>query len=195
MKIVKKEYEVFTFDELSKKSKEKVLENLRDINVDYDGWADWIIEDKTAKLEKLGYKDITIYYSGFCSQGDGACFIAKVDIEEYIKAHKLGKKYRKLLSEVKAGNWANITIKHGAHYYYSRSTTVDYEGVCDLTDKAYSQLENLASEVEAEREEVGDEIYDVLKANYFELTDNTSIIDTIEANEYTFLEDGEMFNE
>lgn len=63
------------FEELNEKQRAKVLDDYRDINVDYD-WYDFLIEEYTEKLESLGYENIKIEFSGFYSQGDGACFIA-----------------------------------------------------------------------------------------------------------------------
>lgn len=70
------------FNELNDSQKKRVLEKLRDLNVDHDGWHDFVTEDFTEKLKSLGYTNIKTYFSGFWSQGDGACFSAtKGDLE------------------------------------------------------------------------------------------------------------------
>lgn len=58
----------------------------RYINV-YDGWESFIVDDWVAKLEQLGFSDVKIAYSGFCSQGDGASFTGNVDVAAFITAH------------------------------------------------------------------------------------------------------------
>src|SRR5690606_33296995 len=71
---------VYTFDELSDKAKEKARDWYRDGQLDYDWWdsvyemaqtAGWILgiemDHKTKNVP-------AIYFSGFSSQGDGACF-------------------------------------------------------------------------------------------------------------------------
>lgn len=63
------------FSELSAKGKAKAIDAHRDINTDHD-WFDFMIEDYENKLKKLGFHNIKIYFSGFSSQGDGACFTA-----------------------------------------------------------------------------------------------------------------------
>jgi hypothetical protein len=180
----------YTFDELSNEVKEKVLERYRDINVDYDGWHDFIIDDWKAKLEGLGYEDVKIYYSGFYGRGDGACFEASVDIEKWIKKHKAGKRFRKLLNEVRAGYYAYIWIKHNGWYYHEKSAYTDYEGESELSEKAYSQLKEMADWIEEERYDLSKEIYKDLEKEYEYLLSDEAVIDTIKANDFEFLEDG-----
>jgi len=192
MKIKTIKVKTYQFDELEKDIQEKVIEKYAYINVDYDEWDDFILEEWTSKLESLGYKDVRIYYTGFYSQGDGACFVAEVEIEKWIKAHKAGRKFQKLLAELKSGCWASITITHSGNYYYSTSTTVNYEGQLELSDKAYGQLEEVARWVEEERENLGKEIYRDLEKEYEYLTSGEAIIETIKANGYKFLKNGEQ---
>jgi len=64
------------FNELSKKGQMKAIEKNRQINVDHE-WFNFVFEDYTSKLKKLGFYDIKLYFTGFYSQGDGACFEAK----------------------------------------------------------------------------------------------------------------------
>ena len=68
------ETKVYSFDELSKEAKEKALEELRYINVDYENWADDTIEQIKRIGSYLGIEIDQVLYSGFSSQGDGACF-------------------------------------------------------------------------------------------------------------------------
>jgi hypothetical protein len=76
------------FDELTKEQQTKVLDNLRDTNVDFDDWHDGVQEDFTSVLELLGFCDIKTFYTGFWSQGDGASFSAKFEIPKTKKELK-----------------------------------------------------------------------------------------------------------
>lgn len=61
------------FDELSDKAKEKALEWAAICNAEhFDG--DSVLDSWSYILIALGFYDFKIYYSGFASQGDGACF-------------------------------------------------------------------------------------------------------------------------
>jgi hypothetical protein len=181
----------YTFDELKDEVKEKVLEKYRDINVYFDGWHDFIIDDWKMRLEDLGYEDVKIYYTGFYSQGDGACFEANVNIDKWIKKHKAGRKFRKLLNEVRAGNYAQIWIKHSGLYYHENSAGVLFEGESELSERAYNQLKEMADWVEEERYELSKKIYRDLEKEYDYLLSDEAVIETIKANDYAFLENGE----
>lgn len=65
------------FNELDENQKEKVLEKLYDLNVSDEYWYECPKDDFEAKLKKLGFYKIETQFSGFSSQGDGACFSAK----------------------------------------------------------------------------------------------------------------------
>lgn len=71
---------VYTFDELSEQAKEKARDNYRTGNLDYDWWdsvyemADTAGKCLGIEINAKGKNTPAIYFSGFCSQGDGACF-------------------------------------------------------------------------------------------------------------------------
>lgn len=69
---------LYKFDELSTESKEKAITSFQenDSHLGYD-WHEDTINDFKTILELIGYYDITCYFSGFHSQGDGACFSAR----------------------------------------------------------------------------------------------------------------------
>ena len=71
------EEQTYSFDELSPEAQENALDNNRDINVDYDGWEDGVTETFKEEMSEIGIDDITISYSGFYSQGDGASFTSE----------------------------------------------------------------------------------------------------------------------
>lgn len=172
-----------TFDELSKEEQEEVIEHYRDINTNYD-WHDYLIEEWTEKLEKMGYQDVKILYSGFYSQGDGACFEAEVDIRTWLKKHKLATKYSLICQ--KADDW-KITIKHNWRYYFSSSTKVDYEywGENETT-RQIEQIEEIIKLIEEDRERLGNEIYEELRSDYEGLMSKEAVAETLRINEYNF---------
>lgn len=70
---------VYTFDELSDSAKQKALDADRNRDVDHNWW-EWTYEDFISQAALKGYaieaKDI--HFTGFWSQGDGACFSGTV---------------------------------------------------------------------------------------------------------------------
>lgn len=89
------EIKVYDIDELSEKAKEKALEKHRHWNTEMNDWWDCAYEGLYEKLKEKGFEDCKIWFSGFWSQGDGACFdcthfdeeklLANLDLNEYEK--------------------------------------------------------------------------------------------------------------
>lgn len=183
------EIELYSIGELSKEAQEKALKEYRHINVDGEWWEfrkDEFYED----LEKLGYRDCKLFFSGFYSQGDGACFTAHVDIPAWLKAHKLAKKYQALY---RAGDKFSFKITHSGNYYYATSTNVDFEenNFGDASEKENSQAEEVLHLIEKEREELGNKVYKDLQEEYKYQTEDAQVIEFLEANDFLFTKDGE----
>jgi hypothetical protein len=185
---------LYSIDELKEETQQKIFEKHRHINVDYGGWHDWIFEDWYIKLKNLGYKDVKIYYSGFGSQGDGACFIANIDIEKWIVSHKKKAEFRALLKWQKEYGDVTAYIKHNYRYYFASSTEVCVdENNWSAANNVQQQLGKLEEYIKKEREELGNEIYKALEDAYFDLISDESIVEMLKVNEYEFFEDGRKF--
>jgi len=180
---------LYQFDELSEDVKKKMLDKHRDINADHS-WYDWALEDWYIKLKSLGYEEAKIYFSGFWSQGDGACFTATVNIDQYLSAHKLKTRF-KPLSE--CADYISITITHRWRYYFASSTDVNIEFYED-NKEVDALLNELEAMIKQERETLGNEIYKNLEDVYCDLTSDESVAETLRINEYEFMEDGQQIN-
>lgn len=150
---------IYTFDELSDDVKEKVIQDMYDINVDYEWW-DFIYDDA---------KSVGIEIEGFDLDRGSYCEIKPkwmcVDIaRQIIKDHgeccetyKIAKRYINDLERLK-GSWS-----HEA----------------DEVDKEFLQ-------------ELEQEYLSILQREYEYLSSEDMIIETIQANEYEFLENGQI---
>lgn len=166
MKTITKEYNLYTFDELDQEAKDKARNKFNEHN-DYPFLAENLREEIENELETQGYKieDIKLYYSLSYCQGDGLMFEGKL-------TDKDGNIY---------------TIKHRGHYYHERSTEITGE------DKDGNEIDT---------EYFENSVYIPLcqrtaKGGYDEIEYQESeecFRETCEANDYTFLEDGTMFN-
>lgn len=58
---------------LPQNSRDGLLHRFRDINVDFDWWSD-TYSDFRAQMALIGVAVTEMYFTGFWSQGDGACF-------------------------------------------------------------------------------------------------------------------------
>jgi len=195
MRKVSVEYDVYKFEELDEKVQQKVLENLRDINIHHD-WHEFIFEDYQEKLNNIGFEDAKICYSGFCCQGDGASFDAHVNLEKII--NYLGdKRFTKLLHLIGEGYIDMIISKNSfaSNYCHKRTRYIDLN--IDFDPEKYSRLNRLCSllcdYVESLRSELCSEIYETLEKEYYDLISDEGVVAAIAANEYEFLEDGKIF--
>lgn len=201
MRIIKTK--AYKFNELSNEAKQKAIEDTRnsDWYLSFDWWTP-VYEEWTEKLEALGYTDIEIMFSGFWSQGDGACFVCKnIDVSQWLRAHKLGNKFRQLLEFDKAVG-AKLSIKHNSHYYHESSTSLidevylsDFHYYTDdeaIHKKLELQTNEVIEQIENEMIELGKAIYDDLGNLYEEYQSDESITIEIETNENEFTKDGDL---
>jgi hypothetical protein len=65
------------FNALSDADKARILDARRDTNTDHDWW-DMVYEDFTHQMREIGIGVDKMLFSGFGSQGDGACFTGQV---------------------------------------------------------------------------------------------------------------------
>lgn len=136
---------VFDFDELSDEAKERARQDWRETNLDYEWW-DMVYEDAAQIADILGIdlragktddKGMKIFFSGFSSQGDGACFEG-----HYAYAKGCAKKIRAyapkdielhriadaLVEAQRSANYGlSATMKHRGHYYHARCMDVDVD--------------------------------------------------------------------
>ena len=181
---------VYPYSELSDQAKQKVIKKFYDINTDYE-WYDYIIEAWNDKLKKLGYFNTEIAFSGFSPQRDGASFTGKVNILDWLKAHKQCNKYRKVVCYIKKTYDMTGEIKRYRwhHYVYENTTSIHVDdGNSDLVE-----VQAIGADIEIEMRELNKEICSELDKAYDYLTSKKAIVETIEANDYKFTETGEFW--
>jgi hypothetical protein len=204
----------YQFDELDAKAQNRALGDCRDVNVDGGSeWYDATIEMAAEIADMLGIDtrvkkvrcgdgkercEPAIYFRGFASQGDGACFegtyqhaedalervTAELPREESLHA------IAAQLEAIQAANAGKIiaTIKHRGHYYHEMSAEIEvsHDDGDELTVGTEDEV------VEALRN-VMRWIYRTLEHEHEWLTADEQVRDTITANEYEFLQDGRRY--
>lgn len=104
-------------------NKEQLIEKYRDINV-CDNWYDSVYESFRDNMLLHGTKVDEIYFSGFCSQGDGACFEGSVyDWEVFLQS--IGYNNPALI-QISADSWFT-KVSHEGYYYHENCTSFDHE--------------------------------------------------------------------
>jgi hypothetical protein len=149
MRNITKTQTVYKFSELSEAAKEKARDNYRNNSDYFEFQAGAVIEQaadiaelfgldirNTRKTNALGivYYEPTVYYSGFSSQGDGACFVGyykykagalKAIKKEYPESPELWEIVHGL-QKAQAAHFYKLgaETKHRGHYYHSGCMSV-----------------------------------------------------------------------
>lgn len=203
MRTINQTFNVYSFDELSDEAKEYAIENMRtsDSYLSYDWW-DFVYDDAKIIASLMGWNIEKIYFSGFYSQGDGACFEGSLEYKS--GAYKEVTEYApndETLAFI-AREWQALqrkhfyalraTIKHRGHYYHERSMS------CDAEDTRKEYWHVVPYETEKEILELCTEfaqwVYKNLADEYNYLTSDGAIEKFLIANEYEFTVDGEIYN-
>ena len=183
----------YQYAELSEKAKEKARDWYRDASAEDSFWSESILKDSARIGESLGivFDDRNgkpnIFFSGFSSQGDGACFegywsykrgMVKAIAEDYPKDGEL---YRIALELSKIAQRTFYTVsarvKHSGHYYNSGCMSVDVEN-----EKGPDVEEDITQALR----DFADWIYKSLESEYDYQNSDSTIAESIEANEYEF---------
>lgn len=195
------ETKVFAFNELSAKAKQAATEALSEINIGHEWWEEAFEDTKTiGKL--MGVNIDNIYFSGFASKGDGACFdgdyeymkgsVAAVkdhasDVELHRIAAELAAVQRRCFYQVRA------SVKHCGQYSHRYCTNINVCFESHINGHNYYSHNDEADVIELLRDFML-WIYQQLEAEYNYCTSDEAIQETIKANEYEFTEAGALYN-
>ena len=189
---------------LSPARRDELLEKHRYTNVEFDWW-DSVYEQFIEGLKEIGievgtrsrrgrndrvYYEPEIYFSGFWSQGDGACFAGEVwDWDKLLTA--MGEE--KFIKDV-----ADWSFKCTAGERYCHSNTMQFEGelllepnpfdpedqllqheAWALTHTSEKETDELWDRLEAKFKELADQLYADLEAEHDYLTSDEQVIEFI----------------
>jgi hypothetical protein len=187
------ETKVYKFEELSKEAKEKAREWFRERGFDYD-WYDGVEEDFKTICKIVGITDVKIYFSGFYSQGEGACFegsyhYAKDSVKKLMEYAPQDKELHRIVKELRELQRRyfyrlEARVKHSGHYYHKYCTNIDvYYGDDAPNSEAEGYLKELLRALMGW-------LYRTLEKEYNYLNSDEQVDETIKINEYEFTEDG-----
>lgn len=125
-------------DLLSIKQNEKLLEKYRYFNVEHIDWWDCVYENFTEDMKEKGIAVDRMYFSGFWSQGDGACFEGGIDDMEVFLTHNFKyTDYPIIRQLVKHQGTVRMTCVHRGHYYHENCTSFSMDS--DTFDQLWEQ--------------------------------------------------------
>jgi len=194
---------VYEFDELSPDIQQAVIEKRRN-SADFPDWEwwYWVYEDAKAIGKLMGIDIDNIYFSGFWSQGDGACFEGnfhyKAGCVKEVKAyapqdtelHRIAKEWSKIQRPLFYK--VNGTVKHSGYYNHEYCTQINLYADGDLGDRYIEigidhKTEDAFSDV---LRSFMRWIYSQLEAEYIHITSDDHIREDLSANSDEFLSDG-----
>ena len=195
---------LYEFNELSDSAKEKARQWFREASSGDSYWSEYTIEEAKEQGENMGLDIVNIYFRGFWSQGDGACYTGSwnaCDVKAGETAKDWGdspetKEIRRIASEFEefAKTWpeSSFKVEHHGHYSHEFCTSFDVS----LGDDADNDLpagqwkEACDSLIETARDYMR-WIYKQLEKEYEYQNSDEHVDESILANEYTFLISGE----
>jgi hypothetical protein len=181
--------EVFKFDELTDSAKEKARDWWRRASEGDNYFSEPTIDEVKGEIGKaLGFDVQEVYWSGFSSQGDGACIVGTwraadvqaAKLQAYAPQDKELARIRKAMrafARAHRSNTANIT--HRDRYCHAYSVNIEADQDTDTFKEIVYDFENW--------------IYRQLELNWEYENSDASIDDCMRANEYTFTAEGKRF--
>ncbi len=197
---------LFKFSELCDKAKEKARQWWREMENDTEFAFGDVTEDALEILKYMGFTDAKIWWSGFCSQGDGACFqgrwsamnVKPGKAKEHASIDEEIHRIASIIEEVAAKHpESSVNLTHVGHYYHYN--TIDFE---DHEGFDLPETEERDAEVDEEAEAgLKEASQDMMKWIYRKLEEQNDwyygdehIDEDMEEQEYMFRADGRNFN-
>ena len=197
MRKIVSEYNVYSFDELSDSAKQNARDWFISIIESFD-YADFTINSFKEIANMLGFTISNTYFSGFWSQGDGACFEGSYyyakhsvkSIKMYAPNDATLNDIAERLAAMQKRCFYNVSakIRHSGFYYHERSMSFDVEDE-GYAGKAFAEMEDEFKEICAD---LARWLYKSLEAEYEYVTSDEYIEESILANGYEFYENGKI---
>lgn len=205
---------VYKFNELDDGAKQNALEDYALNGLDYDWW-DCQEERLKEDMEEIGITVDKMYFSGFYTQGSGACFEGHVDDwpkflwetglwQQYLRcfanADELGRMEWTTCgncpheNSLEFNDWELVMrTVHQDQDWTQAEGGIAQETFNDYTEKQFRQeLEDLPGEVEQIVKDTCHQLYKDLQEDWEYLTSMEAFEETCEANDWEFEEDGSL---
>ena len=202
---------IYHFDDLSDEAKQTAIDSARYADVEFFEWWDSSFDSFAEAADLFGLDirqtrkslmdgtfryDPTIYFSGFSSQGDGACFegyytYKKGALKATKQAFPADSELLRIVRDIQALQQRNFyqltaTTKHRGHYNHSgcMDITVDRADGKAVRDDDEESLKQLMRDF-------ADWVYLRLEEEYDYLTSDETVAESLRVNEVEFTEDGQ----
>ena len=184
-------------------TKDELIEEHRDWNVEHIDWWDSTYDMFKEDMQAKGIEVDRMYFSGFWSQGDGACFEGRIEFPQlFIDSHFRPDQYPMVRKLLACGGGVKLSVQHSGHYYHENCTTFDSDYdllayVMDRPSELHEQVVEawqalLDAEMEDFRKDAIEifkdhmrQLYKNLEAEYDYLTSDEAVWESLEANDMT----------
>ena len=180
------------FEELSDVAKERALRKNYDWNI-HDEWYYFVYDMWKEKLEAIGFEDAEIFFSGFSSQGDGACFDADINLDKLTNCmfyaattYKEAKYWRAINIAVDRDLICGGSIYSVGNYSHENSRGFSIPEIYLQDVPVVDEFEKLLEQIDELRCTLSQEIYSSLSSEYDYLTSDEAIKESLIANECEF---------
>jgi hypothetical protein len=205
---------VYRLDELSGEAKEKARALYRECGFDHD-WFEFVYDDFEHICATLGVSLETrkarlygggtrskpcIWFSGFWSQGDGACFegrysYAKAALRRicaYAPKDEELHRIAGVLQAIQRRNFYQLhaAVTHRGRYYHEYCMAISVERDSPTRQDMTDDAEDAVTEALCD---LARWFYRQLEREYDDLTSDDAVDEAIIANDYTFTEAGRRF--
>ena len=168
----------------------ELLEKYRYSQVDSTEWYESTKEAFHKALELIGFYDVESYFTGFSSQGDGACFTGRYGYERgglkalksefptWKEMHELAKE----LQDLQSTYFYKIEAKIKTSGRYCHSITMGIEMELNVSDGIYMEVEEQLLKL---FRKMADLYYKDLEAQFDYLTSDSEVQAWLESNDIT----------
>lgn len=177
-----------------------LLEKYRYINVEHHQWWDCVYADFKADMREVGIYVSHIHFSGFWSQGDGACFEGGFCSSGVYLDHHHKDQYPMIRKLIDVGGYIGTDCKHSGRYCHSNSTSFStdhdtfyrlvecptefHEQIVDTWDRQLEdEVDAFEKDVTEQWRSYMDDLYRKLEEEYDYLVSDEAVWEAIESNE------------
>lgn len=191
------ETKIYHFEELSPEAKEKAIQNAREC-LEFSDYAGYIIEDAKTIAALMGWDISEVHYSGFYSQGDGACFVGGMhykdncltSVQAYAPTDTVLHNIAKRWQELQQSNEFTLSadVMHSGRYFHEYCT--EFDCFDSRAQDGFVESTETEDDIKEITREFMHWIYKQLHNEFEFQTSDSNIAEMLINNEYEFTEDG-----
>lgn len=191
------ETKIYQFEELSPKAKDVAINAAREC-AEFSDYAGYTIEDAKTIAALMGWNISEVHYSGFYSQGDGACFVGGMQyknncleaVQTYAPTdtvlHTIARRWHTLQQSNEFALSADVM--HSGRYFHEYST--EFDCFDSRTEDGYVESAETEDDIKEIARDFMRWIYKQLQDEYEFQTSASNIAEMLINNDCEFTEDG-----